>query len=190
MENLGLLLFKSAAWLTGFALVYLLLLRNERYFRLNRIFLLTGIVASLLFPFYTFHYNVVAPSNLTESASVGLLSEGVVVPDEPAALPVYFWIYLVGIVAFLLRLLFQTWRIIRKLRKSGYEQAGIVKLVRTAEYASSFSFFSFVFVNPSTANIEMEEIINHEREHIQQRHWFDLLLVELICIVQWFNPFA
>ena len=190
MENLGLVLLKSAVWLTGFALVYLLLLRNERYFQLNRFFLLTGIVASLLFPFYTFHYNVVVPSSLTESASVGLLSAGVVVPDEPTAFPVYFWVYLVGIAAFMLRLLFQTWRIIRKLQKSGYEQAGAVKLVRTAEYASSFSFFSFVFVNPSTANIEMEEIMNHEREHIQQRHWFDLLLVELICIVQWFNPFA
>ena len=36
----------------------------------------------------------------------------------------------------------------------------------------------------------MEVIMNHEREHIQQRHWLDLLLVELMCIVQWFNPFA
>jgi TonB family protein len=189
MEDLGLLLLKSAAWLTGFALVYLLLLRNERYFQLNRFFLLTGIVASLLFPFYTFHYNVVVPSTLTESASVGQLEVGSVIPSEPT-IPFYFWIYLFGIAAFMLRLLIQTWRIIRKLQKSGYEQAGAVKLVRTAEYASSFSFFSFVFVNPSTANIEMEEIMNHEREHIQQRHWFDLLLVELICIVQWFNPFA
>jgi TonB family protein len=76
------------------------------------------------------------------------------------------------------------------LQKAGYEQNGIIKLVRTSEYVSSFSFFSFVFVNPSVASNEMEEIMNHEREHIQQRHWFDLLLVELICIVQWFNPFA
>ena len=24
--------------------------------------------------------------------------------------------------------------------------------------------------------------------HIRQKHWFDLVLVELLCILQWFNP--
>ncbi len=190
METLGLVLLKSAAWLTGFTLVYLLVLRNERYFRLNRIYLLLGIVASLLFPFYSFHYQVIVPSIASGISSVGELSAGAIVPDEPTPAPLFFWIYLIGITAFLLRLLFQTWKIVRKLRISGYEKSGSVKLVRTAEYVSSFSFFSFVFVNPSIANIEMEEIMNHEREHIQQYHWFDLLLVELTCIVQWFNPFS
>jgi TonB family protein len=190
METIGLYLLKSAAWLTGFALVYLLVLRNEHFFRLNRIFLLTGIAASLLFPFYTFHYAVVLPALTSGTTSVGAFSAGAVVPEQPTTFPVYFWIYLIGSLAFLLRLLFQTWKIIRKLRETGYERTGIVKLVRTPEYASSFSFFSFVFVNPSIAKIEMEEIMNHEREHIQQRHWFDLLLVEMVCIAQWFNPFA
>jgi TonB family protein len=189
MEALGLVLLKSAAWLTGFALVYMLVLRNERYFRLNRLYLLTGITASLLFPFYTFHYTVVIPFIQTGSAVVDELIPVGVVSEEPT-LPVYFWIYLTGFMVVLLRLLFQTWKIIRKLKESGYEQTGSVKLVRTSEYASSFSFFSFVFVNPSTSASEMEVIMNHEREHIQQRHWLDLLMVELICIVQWFNPFA
>ena len=189
MEALGLVLLKSAAWLTGFALVYLLVLRNERYFRPNRLSLLTGIAASLLFPSYTFHYTVVIPSIQTGSAMVdGLIPGGVI--SEETSLPFYFWIYLAGIIVVLLRLFFQTWKIIRKLKETGYEQKGSVKLVRTSEYASSFSFFSYVFVNPSTATSEMEVIMNHEREHIQQRHWLDLLLVELMCIVQWFNPFA
>lgn len=190
MEALGLVLLKSAAWLTGFALVYLLVLRNERYFRLNRLYLLTGIAASLLFPFYTFHYTVVIPSIQTGSAMVDELIPMGVISEETTALPFYFWIYLAGITVVLLRLLFQTWKIIRKLKETGYEQTGSVKLVRTSDYASSFSFFSYVFVNPSTATSEMEVIMNHEREHIQQRHWLDLLLVELICMVQWFNPFA
>ena len=190
METIGLLLIKSAAWLAGFALVYLVVLRNERYFRLNRLYLLCGIAASLLFPFYTFHYNVVIPFNPNVNAMVGELTAGAIVPEESIAPTLYFWIYLTGITAVLLRLLFQTWKIIRKLRETGYEQIGVAKIVRTSEYASSFSFFSYVFVNPSTSTHEMQEIMNHEREHIQQRHWLDLLLVELICVVQWFNPFA
>ncbi len=190
METIGLLLLKSAAWLTGFALVYLLFLRNERYFRLNRLYLLCGIAASLLFPFYTFHYNVVIPFSPTINTMVGELTAAAFVPEESMVPLLYFWIYVTGIMAVLLRLLFQTWKIIRKLRETGYEQNGVVRLVRTSEYASSFSFFTYVFVNPSTSAQEMKEIMNHEREHIQQRHWLDLLLVELLCVVQWFNPIA
>ena len=62
MEAIGMYLLKSAAWLTGFALVYMLVLRNEHFFRLNRVYLLAGIIASLLFPFYTFHYAVILPA--------------------------------------------------------------------------------------------------------------------------------
>ncbi|MDO8930333.1 MAG: TonB-dependent receptor plug domain-containing protein, partial [Bacteroidota bacterium] len=61
-------------------------------------------------------------------------------------------------------------------------------MIRTAEYPASFSFFSFVFVNPSIDEIETNEIVNHEMEHIRQRHWIDLLLFEILRTVQWFNP--
>ena len=49
-------------------------------------------------------------------------------------------------------------------------------------------FFSYVFVNPSITETEMREIVNHEMVHIRQKHWFDLVLIELLCILQWFNP--
>ena len=30
--------------------------------------------------------------------------------------------------------------------------------------------------------------MNHEMVHIRQKHWLDLILVELLCVLQWFNP--
>jgi len=45
MEAIGLYLVKSAVWTTGFGLVYLLFLRNERFFLMNRIYLVAGILA-------------------------------------------------------------------------------------------------------------------------------------------------
>jgi TonB family protein len=189
METMSMVLLKSAAWLTAFAVIFLLALRNERFFRLNRFYLLAGIIASLLFPFYTFHYSVVLPAVTIPSASAGDLSIATIVP-EGTTIPFLYWVYIAGAALFLLRMLFQSFKIILKLRRTGYKLAGEVKVVRASDFASSFSFFSFVFVNPSVSPIEMEEIIHHEREHIQQRHWFDLLLVEFVCIVQWFNPFV
>ena len=61
MEALALYLFKSVIWLTGFALVYILFLRNERFFELNRIFLISGILAAFILPFITISYKVILP---------------------------------------------------------------------------------------------------------------------------------
>src|SRR5665647_2007601 len=190
MESLGLYLLKSVVWLTGFTLVFLMVLRNERYFRLNRIYLLSGIVASIVFPFYTWHYAVSLPSVQVAVTTNSDFSAVATTVPVSTPIPFYWWFYLVGMIGIAIRLIWQTGMVVRKLRKSGYEKAGSVKLVRTPEYAASFSFFSFVFVNPSTSDIETKEIVNHEREHIQQKHWFDLLLVELLCMLQWFNPFV
>ncbi len=188
MEPFGLYLLKSAVWLTGFTLVFLTVLRNERYFQLNRIYLLSGIIASIAFPLYTWHYAVIIPST-TGTISISGITAQVIADPEPS-FPFYWWFYAAGLGWLAFRLIWQTAKVIRKLRKTGYEISGPVKLVRTAEYASSFSFFSFVFVNPSTSDVETQEIVNHESEHIVQRHWFDLILVELLCMLQWFNPFV
>jgi hypothetical protein len=58
MEAFALYLFRSAIWLTGFALVYFLFLRDERYFQLKRMYLISGILISFLFPFISVHYRV------------------------------------------------------------------------------------------------------------------------------------
>ena len=189
MESIGLYLLKSVIWLIGFSLVFLIVLRNERYFRLNRIYLLSGIIASIVFPFLTWHYTIVIPAVQDAYITTSGITEVVRTPP-PTVIPVYFWFYVVGIAGLALRMIWQTGKVVRKLRKAGFVKTGSIKLVRTAEYDASFSFFSFVFVNPSINDIETEEIVNHEREHIEQRHWFDLLLIELLCMLQWFNPFV
>ncbi len=74
------------------------------------------------------------------------------------------------------------------IRKSSVEPFRSVKLIRTPKYPVSFSFFTFVFVHPSINDNEAIEIVNHEREHIRQRHWIDLALFEVLCVLQWFNP--
>src|SRR5450756_631517 len=61
MEAFAMYLLKSVVWLTGFALVFILFLRNERFFVLNRIYLITGILTSFLLPFISIHYAVVLP---------------------------------------------------------------------------------------------------------------------------------
>lgn len=52
-----------------------------------------------------------------------------------------------------------------------------------------FSFLRSVFVNPDVfTDNELKQVLAHERVHIRQRHTFDLLFLEVLKVLQWFNP--
>ncbi|MGV8094393.1 MAG: M56 family metallopeptidase [Mangrovibacterium sp.] len=188
METFDGYLIRSSVWLTGFGLIYLMFLRNERYFTLNRIFLLAGMIASVCFPLIRFHYTVVMP--VFETAAVNPSQPAVVqmATEQPGGPDLLLCLYLSGVLYLIFRLLRQTVLVVRVIRKSGSVFFNKVRLVRTDRYPAPFSFFSYVFVNPSVSEAEIGEIVHHEQEHIRQRHWIDLLLSELLCILQWFNP--
>jgi TonB family protein len=199
MEAFALYLLKSVIWLTGITVVYFLFLRNERFFILKRYYLLAGIVISFIFPLLTFHYNVeqsqassvyegLAPAQvnyLSTAAEAGL-------QDAKHFRPQYILVilYLTGIVFFLYRLLNHLRVLLGNIRKSKIKNQGHVRLIRTSELSGSFSFFNYVFINPSVNENELEIIMKHELVHVNQKHWFDLCLSELLCLFQWINPLA
>jgi hypothetical protein len=65
------------------------------------------------------------------------------------------------------------------------------KLVLIDEDITPHSFLNYVFVNKDAyQNGELEpEIICHEQAHIRQLHSLDVIFIEVMHIVCWFNPF-
>lgn len=75
---------------------------------------------------------------------------------------------------------------ILRFKKQRYED---FTLVMTNSSKGSFSFLRWVFVNPKElTEKELESIITHEKIHVSQHHTIDLLLIELLTAVMWFNP--
>jgi len=197
MEAFSEYLIKSAAWISGFALVYLLFLRNERFFSLKRMYLLSGILISLIFPFISVHYQVEVPAPSTASLSFeGTEISSVTASSSTGAVAglnykmILFGLYISGV-------LFLGYRIIRHLiwlrktiSKANINNIGPARLVRISSVSASFSFFNYVFINPSVDEAEVKEIMNHELVHVKQKHWLDLLLVEMLRLFQWVNPFV
>ena len=196
MEQVALYLLKSAAWLAGFTLLYLLFLRRERFFMLKRVYLMTGVVLSILLPLVTLHYRVDLPAPLIQDTQ-GMAS---VFPSPAAAsaevtenadpLKWFMLFYAAGILFLLVRTLKYLFSVYRTVRIGPVNREGDALLVRTEKYTSAFSFFNYVFINPSLSGREVREILNHEMVHLRQKHWFDLLLVEVMSLMQWVNPFA
>jgi TonB family protein len=191
METAGIYLLRSAVWITGFALVYLLFLRNEKFFLLNRIYLITGILASVFLPLVTVRYFVEAPA-VQGDVTAGLLT-GSVLKDGSAQrlLAISLGsVWLAGALIILSRYVAQIIPVLRAASKADSTAGYPVRVLRSPEFPGSFSLFSLVVVNPSVSDTETREIMNHEMVHIRQKHWFDLVLSSLLCAVQWFNPAA
>jgi hypothetical protein len=191
MEAFAIYLFKSVIWISGFTLVYFLFLRNERYFLLNRIFLVSGILVSIFFPLISVHYQVLLPA---QGISTFNSSAFAVQSDRQNNLfdfrHLLLWFYMAGIVFFAFRLIWQISSLRKTINKVNINTQGKAKLIKSSQFSASFSFFNYIFVNPSVSETEIREIVIHELVHVKQKHWFDLLLVELLCLLQWVNPFA
>jgi TonB family protein len=196
MNGFALYLIKSVCWLTGFALVFLIFLRNERFFMLKRIFLITGIMASFFFPLLSFHYHVevTVPVPLSLNPAENLVPGSPVIQQQFSGNKIDFMnllliVYLLGLFVFAASMIHHIILNFKSIYRYNYINENSAKIIRTSEYPSSFSFFNYVFINPSLGEKELREIMNHELVHIKQKHWLDLLLVELLRLLQWANPF-
>ena len=53
-----------------------------------------------------------------------------------------------------------------------------------------FSFMHWIAINVSDYEQHRRSILTHEQAHARLGHSWDLLLLEMVQVVQWFNPFA
>ncbi|MCX6300876.1 MAG: TonB family protein [Bacteroidia bacterium] len=197
MEAFTTYLLKSIVWLTGFAVIYLLFLRNERFFQLKRVYLIFGILVSLILPVISVHYLVDVPAPAVSNIN---LDQTEISASVKAAGPITtksFDYRMILLLLYLSGVLFLGYRIIRHIillrkaiGKAKINNRDSAKLVRISGFPASFSFFNYVFINPSVDEAEVEEIMNHELVHVNQKHWLDLLLAEMLRMFQWINPFV
>jgi TonB family protein len=100
-------------------------------------------------------------------------------------------IYGCGLILLLLRFLRQLWGLAQLKRNSlAVEQHRDYTLVYSDQQNPAFTFGSTIFLSNS-ANFSPEEkeiILAHELVHVRQKHTLDILLLEAVILVQWFNP--
>ena len=92
---------------------------------------------------------------------------------------------------FLARFIFHMVRLNLIVRRYRTTRINGIKIVSVDRDFSPFSFLNFIFINDKKiSKHNMRRIIAHENIHIKQYHTFDILLIELITVLQWFNPFV
>lgn len=100
-------------------------------------------------------------------------------------------IYIAGVVYFLARFVYLVIRLRMLAKRNGFIRQKDFRMVEIEEDISPFSFFRFLFINHRFFNeSELENVLEHEKAHIRQKHSIDHLLAHGMAVFQWFNPFA
>ncbi|MGE4568493.1 MAG: M56 family metallopeptidase [Bacteroidales bacterium] len=200
MEALTLYLWRSAVVVLLVYLFYRLFLRRETYFHYNRLFLVSGLVLSVVLPLLP---STLLPFSLSESrvgafpvmlqaAVVTSVRTGApVVADStsiPSLLPLF---YFAGVCLLGMSMVMGIVRLVRLYsRNPKVHEVGFV-VVLLKKKITPFTFFRWLFVHRDDFHPQQRSaMLAHEIAHREQGHSFDLLLLELVTLIQWFNPFV
>lgn len=193
MEAFEIYLLKSASLLSMLYLAYWLTIRNGSYYSWNRIFLMISLVISFLFPLLNFF-----PQNIASNSYNFILEPLVVNPNFIPAkaistsntLSILTIIYIGGATYFCLRFLSNIARIYFLYFRFPKYRFNEFKAVILDNDQAPFTFFNLLFISRSDYESgNTDEIIVHEKAHRDEYHSFDIILLEIMTIIQWFNPF-
>lgn len=193
MEAIWTYLLQSTVSVILLYAVYWLFLKRDTFFSVNRVYLVASIIFSLAFPLFRWNLFIrdesAAYVYLLETITI---SPGVVketVEANLTAIRVITIAYLTGVALFSIRFLFQLVQVYQLILKFGIRRERGMRLVFTDRNYQPFSFFRLVFIPDSLKDAGiLPEVIEHERVHVRQAHSADLILLEVLTIVQWFNP--
>ena len=169
---------------SGFLLLcYMLFLRKEKYHQLNRFYLLFSLAFSSLLPFIKFsiHEQHLIPNTqffLTMVMEAPAISFGMI-------------LYVAGAVFFFILFLLKFVKVLKQIIGKHYIEMNGLKVMDNPEQKVPFSFFHYVVVDFTTFEPdELDMVLRHEAAHAQQWHTLDILFVELVGVICWFNPFV
>ena len=204
MPSLVLYEAKVALLLAVFYICYRILLSRETLHRLNRIVLTGSVIVSFILPFcvVTIHRTVEVPADSFMSP----LLDMPVLPDSPAAatvvaetvqatpqsgwlLPALTLLYFIGVAFCIARIIVELVQVSRIIRSGEmHAQPDGTSLVVVDRDIAPFSWMKWTVLSREDYESGNRHILQHERAHIRLGHAYDLLVLNVLSVMQWFNP--
>ncbi len=158
---------------------YALLLRNETFFQLNRIYLVSAALLSFLIPVIKADWVkdlfITREVQHTIYATINpeFIYQAKPIHNDPVTLgQILLFIYISGTIILVGRLF--------------YQLLAVKKLIDKMGSSAAFSFFNRIKIDSELPG--QQTIIEHEQVHVTQWHSADVLLIEAVMIINWFNP--
>lgn len=210
MHLLLIYLLKQAISLIVFTLFFKLFFTKDTFFGFNRIVLCLGVIVCCILPainistqelsviqepFLHVENAIKQSDNIIPAENIDIEKTHVVSTEKSRMinnlnpLSVLLIIYAIGIFASIVYL-WLSYRSMMRIIKRGkiqYHKNDYI-LITVDEDISPFSWRKYIVLSDSDYKEYAEEIMMHELAHIKCRHTIDNLLMEILCLIQWFNP--
>jgi beta-lactamase regulating signal transducer with metallopeptidase domain len=199
MQLLIAYLLKLAVCLALGYLFYFLLLRRMTWYTWNRYFLLFFPLLALLIPLLP----VNLPRNTQTLNAVFFVTDALPSVDSIISAggsnrgigwdlnKIVLITVVLGMLFFLIRFATRFYSLRKTITAARLVSNGDVRLYHLEGCKAPFSFYNSICLDTNHyEQAELEKIIEHELVHIEQQHTLDMMVSEMLCIVQWFNPFV
>jgi hypothetical protein len=184
-------LIKLSVCLAVVFLFYQLVLRKLTFYNWNRWYLLGYTLLSFYIPFINIS-PVLEKNEWTNSDVITWVP--VIVSSTSNSLSTWDMIVLfvaAGVLVMLVRLIIQLLSFRKMMKKATKVSEDGMTIYQVDDNIIPFSFGNSIFINRALHNeTELQEIIRHEFVHVKQKHSFDIIWGELLCLFNWYNPFA
>lgn len=188
---------KAAITLALLYSCFFLFLSKETFHRFNRCMLVGIMLVSLVMPM--FHFTTEHPTTLNEEVyqMQNYIQHDtapiIVTAQQPRGITwiqALTWIYMAGVVLMLILTLVQATSLIRFM-SSGVrhtDSQGNTVILHNND-VPPFSIFRYIVMSVKDYESCRQYILTHEQEHIRLGHTYDLLLLQGMKTLMWFNPF-
>ena len=193
---------KSALVLALLYLPYTLMLRQERFFRMNRITLLTILMLALVLPMvdipslatpeqpvvYEIQHRIMLMTQEAEMTTKSLAATTRTI----SWLGILAIVYIIGVILALLIRLWQLFKIDKIIRGGCLwtDKSGKATIYCHIDDVAPFSWMRSIVISEKDYKPYGREILLHEKAHILNLHSMDILFLTLVEAVQWWNPIA
>ena len=198
MPPLIIYLLKLSISLGVVFLFYHFVLRRLTFYTWNRWYLIGYSLLCFFLPFIDISL-VLEGSEIKNSPVVSwvpVIGERIALSKDEQSFGWNSWNYtllvvLSGVVMMLIRLGIQLISIYRMRKRSCMISQDGIRIYQVDAPIIPFSFGDSIFINQQQhSQEELEEIIRHEFVHVKQKHSVDIIWGELLCLLNWYNPFA
>ena len=172
--------------------VYYIFLEKEKVLKFNRFYLLFSLVFAYAVPFISLTIPNFEKSK--PNLIIGNVVQQQAVFVSNAEQNNVNWMFLIPIIyvsvalLFLVKAIFSVYKILNLKGQNLIYHHQKIKILE--KEIAPFSFLNKIYFGKNywIENKIDQRIFLHEKLHVQQKHSFDILLIEILKIVTWFNP--
>ncbi len=195
MNSLIVYLIKTGIGISVLYSMWYIFLKNDTSYTQNRFFILVSTILVLIIPainFPTFSsVNNALFSKTLDVITIGTNNSNFEKSSYFSLINSLIVVYIIGVIIFSINFLIKAFTVTNLILRNKAKYYNGIKIISTKKEYSSFSFMHYVFIpEKDIATNDFDQIFKHEVVHIKQLHSLDILIFELLCILQWFNPFV